>query len=291
MEPNRIFTWSLVCLHVRIPDVISLFKTCRDLRSLSEKPQMWSNLMRRDFPEHFPLAKPEEMAAWFKDLYQFGAFFAIQTSIPLYPYGIICIASGLQTGGKRLAPDSGKVLTTRGRTSEYNFLRLPHQNYVSLMLKTALHDYQTVYLPNVDPREVNYCRVRSLATVFLHSRDEIRHFEMSKISPWCSTQFDDIVNWMVKHFEVQNSDYDDGEIEFIGRLRKGHILEPTSPGLSESLWATLSKFKFKRNIFRSDKFNAVHIYSYLANSNFPSVDGEVIPSWRKEEKPKNSPSV
>jgi hypothetical protein len=168
--------------------------------------------MRRDFPEHFPLAKSEEMAAWFADLYQFGAFFAIQTSIPL------------QTGNKRLAPDSGKVLTTRGRTSENNFLRLPDQNYVSVMLKTMLHNYQTVYLPNVDPQEVNYCRIRSLATVFLHSRDKIRHFEMSKISPWRSIQFDDIVKWMVKHFEVQNSDYNDSEIEFIGRLRKGHIL-------------------------------------------------------------------
>ena len=283
MDVNCLAAWQLVCLRMRIQDVVSLLSTCRDLRSLSKKESLWSSLMRRDFPEHFPLAKATEMVTWYRDLHQFGGFFAVRTSIPLYPNRIIGIAAGIKVDHKVRTPDApGKVITTRGRTSEYCFLRYPDQNFVCAVRKSMLTPSQSVFLPTIDSREVNHCHIRSLAMVFLHTKRPIRHFEMSHVFPFRETQFDETVKWMVKHFEVEESNYDEGEIEFFGRLRKGHILEPTSPGLSESLWTKPSKFKLKRNIFRSDKLNVVHVYSYLANSNFPTVDGEAIPCWKSK---------
>jgi hypothetical protein len=234
--------------------------------------------MKRDFPEHYLLSKTTDHKDWYKDLYEFGAYFGLRTSIPLLPHKLVCTGPGvrknIQNKKKSLAQPI-KIMTTRKRTSESDFLRYPHQNFVALEDKRTLNSKQTKILLTLDQKDINHTNLRLIPHIFLHCQKKLQCFVMNKISKWKDIRFDAIVFWMLTHFEVEKANWDDG-IEFLGKLRKGHILEPNPQGMSESLWLQTKVYKFGSH---DDLFEELCMYCDHINHKFISANGECIPSW------------
>lgn len=82
---KMLLAWELVCYQLEVQDVISLVSTCRELRKLEGKVSLWAALLKRDFPEHYPLCKNSLWKIWYKDLHKRGAYYQLYKAINLYP--------------------------------------------------------------------------------------------------------------------------------------------------------------------------------------------------------------
>ena len=177
MDANEILVWKLLIHRLNIKDVVHLFKTCRDLWSLSKKEGLWSYLMRRDYPEHFLLSTSRECEMYYKDLHQFGGYISIRMSIPLLPYRPLYMIPKLSLG-------EYKLVTTRGRTSEHDFIRHFGQKYFAVENYRMLSQKQRELMKACNECIVTEYRTGAQRILLLRDVHQLNWIAMKQFRPW-----------------------------------------------------------------------------------------------------------
>jgi hypothetical protein len=285
MDLNEILVWKLLIHRLNIKDVVHLFKTCRDLWSLSKKEGLWSYLMRRDYPEHFLLSTSRECEMYYKDLHQFGGYISIRMSIPLLPYRPLYMVPKLSRG-------EYKLVTTRGRTSEHDFIRHFGQKYFAVENYRMLSQKQRELMKACNECIVTEYRTGAQRILLLRDVHQLNWIAMKQFRPWDGQRFEHTIAWMATHFEVDDAQLTDGRIEFNGRLRKGHLLGDKGSKYCEDFWKLESKYRLSIvKIFAVAAEREVMLFSFLTQTRYPTVNGEKIPHWNDIQMQKDPHSI
>lgn len=229
---NSSLAWELVFYTARVPDVVSMFKTCRDLWLLSKREQLWTILLRRNFPTHASVVPPGCQKEWFCDLYQFGAYFAIDSHIHLWPARCLYYAH-FDVMGHNLV-----VMTARNHESFKNGLvwaRKVGVNYVGIANRWAVKQNTEAFetfksLLKTNPSEHSEFEFARDRQYFSRLPDDMNG-ALTKLKKYDDSPWDELVEWLHEHFEIEQIVIGPIACDFKGRLREGNILEVDDPDI------------------------------------------------------------
>jgi hypothetical protein len=206
---------------------------------LSCQRELWSILLKRDFPEHYAIceSKPDE---WYKDLYQYGAYFIVDSSINLYPGRVVrtAFAENSRFG----------ILTSRSKRgfqswNKRSYLRRPFEQYAGL---SELEGYGGINSSIFKSNQLLYGSVVVHDTNVVFTKSAEYSYANHKLHGLCplkryqSRRWNPVLVWLRSVFEIETLDVqilrgtigdfipDTTEFRtyfhFRGQLRKGHIL-------------------------------------------------------------------
>jgi hypothetical protein len=206
--------WELICHKSETKDIVMIFSLSRAYFTLSKRVLLWITLMRRDFPEHF--CKNEQCEKWYKDLYQYGAYFGVRRAINLYPEKILYIAMEDPYNHAGFG-----ILTSRVKTGFTRcWLRFPEQNFIGL-LKVVKRQKTSSTLNNSYAASVfETDGFNAIKRNFVRSSTFI--YGLTKLKKYTNDDWKSVVEWIHKHFKVNLIDWQTGDITFYGELKDGY---------------------------------------------------------------------
>jgi len=220
--------WELISRHLNAPDICTVFIMRRSHRTLRERESLWRTLRKRDFPEHVNLCPAQENGIWYRDLYQYGAYFGLRRAVNLYPEKVLFTC--FQPKGWRRQRESSfdfGVLTSRVKTGFTRcWQRFPGQLDVSLVNPSELESEEHEALLKMPQSSASALRDPSLYNLlFVRLPTGTNH----KFKTFPLTRYDDsayipIVDWLHRHFFIALIDQQGGCITFFGKLRPGYEL-------------------------------------------------------------------
>lgn len=266
---NDFTTWILTCHHLEIQDVVSLFKTCRLLRSLSERQSLWSFLMRRDFPEHHQILKLMNSDKSYKDLWHHGAHFAIDIHLYLYPEKIEYVVFS------HYPSDLPYVMTTRkpcNHSGAQTCLRLPGQMFVRLeeYRKSKPFGMEDEYLLVSCGRELRFGMGGDTDSTKRTSK-----LVKFRVSTWLP-----VVNWIHEHFDVEKIYHFEDRVHFRGQLYAGFSLEADDVDILQHatlLYNTICDYYLVKTSGLDENKQVVHLYCDYTGTFYDTVDGNNLP--------------
>jgi hypothetical protein len=219
----------LVCHSCRVPDMIALFKTCRELHSLSKRISLWSTLLRRDFPIHADVVPPGSQRTWFQDLYQYGAFFGIDTRIHLFPSKCVYFAQFCNRFVMTSRKDEG-FLNGRvwARKVGVNYVGIADRRQVKRNAE-ALETFEQLLKTN--PTEHSEFELDYDRHFFTRMRNDMNCC-LANLLKYDASPWDELEEWLHEHFEIEKIVVDDCTCDFKGRLLKGNIVGSVDPSFS-----------------------------------------------------------
>lgn len=215
----------LVCYASAVPDMVSLFKVCRDFWSISKREQLWATLLRRDFPTHAEVVPPGSQREWFCDLHQYGAYFGIDKRIHLWPnqclYRVHFNLDDLDL----------VVMTARNHDHFKDGLvwaRKVGVNHVGVAdlvsVGSDLEAYEQ-FEDLVRTRRSEHSKFELEESVCYFTRlPHDMDGTLTKLQKYDPSPWDELVAWLHEHFEVDQIVVGLDTCEFKGKLRKDRIL-------------------------------------------------------------------
>jgi hypothetical protein len=221
---------------------------------------------------------------WYQDLHQFGAYFGLTQSIRLFPQKILYYCNDS-------SPDGNIVVTTHTRGFLlYSCLRLPKQMFVAADDAYLLSN-RNVKLLTADPLTSSIIKIREEDILFHRSVESLITTSSSglcrvltPLEKYDASRFDDLLEWLHAHFELDQVDLYDNDIVFRGRLhnetyfgskKAHHPLAPVIDDISRTLWTRFSTYR----ISTSDKQRRIlrNKLRLADGACFDLVGGEEIP--------------
>lgn len=278
----HLLAWELVCSYLKTTTMTAVFKTCRVLSTLSKRTNLWSVLMKRDFPEHYPLSEPKEHQAWYQELYQFGAYFCIQSHVNLYP------EIALYTTIMELEFDNTTISTARTRKDSFHvFIRYPGQSFVLLTKKPKGNKkFRKEVL--TDPRMTTTFRYEGLNILFIRTCLPQRHIPLVRFEKYDRARYDAVVTWLHQHFEVTRIYVNDGMVvalatmkyeTYLGTTNPYHEMAPSLKELSKLYWSQLYEYRVYRIYSnRTKKFYSM-LYAKAGKYGYDLLNEKPIPKF------------
>jgi hypothetical protein len=276
--------WKLICFYSEAPDIRAIFKTCKVLSVLSQKADLWSYLMQRDFPEHYKLSKPFQHKEWYQDLYTYGAYFRVTDIVEIYPNQFLY--SGCKYKGDR-------AYTVRKRDPWKDFsIRLPGQLYTRLSeitditeedLPTVLSNHQTATIVESSHSYLGLLLLRGSDLCFCNNIASLTKIEKCDYSPWAN-----LILWIHTHFNLKRiSMIDTQDLIFQGTLRDGHFFGSVNPKhplrnqateISSKMWEENASYRIVRKIGLKSR-QEYRTVSLPNGSAFDTINNQVIPAF------------
>lgn len=218
--------FDLVCYASAVPDMITLFKVCRDFWSISKRERLWATLLRRDFPNHAEVVPPGCQRAWFCDLYQYGAYFGIDSHIHLWPHRSL-YKIHFNMGRSDLV-----VMTARSHETFKDglvWVRTVGVNYVGIASHStvkqdpeAMKEFENlVKTPGSGHSKFGFAGKKYYFTRLDHDMNGA----LARVLKYDASTWDDLVKWLHEHFAVTQIVVGARSCDFRGRLRKRRLPE------------------------------------------------------------------
>lgn len=287
MDTISLVAWELVCYRLEIKDVVSLFRTCQDLRSLSKKQSLWSTLLQRDYPKHYRFASDCFHSWYYQDLRYFGAYWNISSIMTLHP-GRILFAAPEQICGV----DRFYVFTSTERGfCEHEMLRFPGEQWVRIV-----RAQESSLLEQLTCKSTFSQSGSSREYIFIRGKKLPKYYALQSIVRWDGSRFDAILDYLHKHFWIERINMHRGasndEILWIkARLREGCLLGVPEFDLDEewrddltqtsaTLASSITGYKVYKTQGHFDDYKVGEIHSTGPNSiSFRCINREEIPLW------------
>lgn len=227
---SELSIWRLICYRLLPRDILTVFLLSKSHLVLSKQRELWSVLLNRDFPEHYAIceSKPDQ---WYKDLYQYGAYFIVDSFINLYPRKILYTAFAEHARW-------GVLTGRRGKGVERSYLRRPFENYVGV---SRLEDHKTVDSTRLGYRSIP---IPNANLVFIASSQydptSPNRYNLCPLKRYESRRWKPVLEWLNCHFEIETLDVQilQGNVSdlipdhtgvgvlfyFRGQLREGWVL-------------------------------------------------------------------
>lgn len=290
MDTISLSSWELVCHRLTIKDVVSLFQTCRDLRSLSKKQSLWSALLQRDYPKHYRFASDCFHSWYYQDLHHFGAYWNISGIMTLHP-GKILFAAPEQISGT----DRFYVFTSTERGfCQHEMLRFPGEQWVRIVRaqELGLHEIEQLTCKSTfsqSGREYIFIRGKKLGNL-------PKYYALQSIVRWDGSCFDSILGYLHKHFWIEQITMHSGawndEIFWIkARLREDCLLGVPESDLDEewrhdliqisaTLASSITEYKVYKTQGHFEDYKVGEMHSTGPNPiSFRCINREEIPLW------------
>ena len=244
--------WELVTLYLDVPSVLRLSEVNKQLHRGCQRDALWIGFMMVDFPEHVVPACGQ-YHRWYKDLYQYGAYYARQERRISVQQAPICIFLPLSDDEYVMATFRSKpVFQSRSKDFDSSVYTLRHAGERYLLWIGKTHDldmtgtvwWESSTTPNHTLEQNHNKNLRKVIlgtdmyAFFDHPGRRV--VRVARLSPFRHAKtVGRAVKWLHDHFELyymsfQVPNYVAAEysladsfcIIFSGWLKKGNLLSP-----------------------------------------------------------------
>jgi len=290
VEMVDLLVWELIAYRLEIQNVVSLFKTSRSLWPLSKRQNLWSYLMRRDFPEHYKQALPNELQTWYQDLHQHGAYWCLTKKLPLYPSIPLCAVLDVgYTIPHTIFFGKYNVVTYRKReestSGRYKFLRYPFQIFVDIVSEDSLNGYERGAVNEISLRKISSFARKGTNFLFMRREEKTHIARCGPLKKLTISLWSDTIAWIHEHFLATEIHYKLFEVYFTGMLKPGVTLsdpydEETSPGQFKELETTTRLYNLYMNAGNPAIPKRVCLTVAQGGEYFfTAANGKSIPGW------------